>query len=108
MWGISWLAAEPVSFSRRTLLHGVSKYKISLHLTPDAGNQRYVIVAADSVIKWHTEFPFSCDSGPVFKSPAYKSSVSSIFKSTDPLRNFWWIFTVYGLNEIQFALYVDH
>ena len=26
MWGISWLAAEPVSFSRRTLLHGVSKY----------------------------------------------------------------------------------
>jgi len=25
MWGISWLAAEPVSFSRRTLLHGVSK-----------------------------------------------------------------------------------
>ena len=25
--GISWLAAEPVSFSRRTLLHGVSKYK---------------------------------------------------------------------------------
>ena len=26
MQGISWLAAEPVSFSRRTLLHGVSKY----------------------------------------------------------------------------------
>jgi hypothetical protein len=26
MRGISWLAAEPVSFSRRTLLHGVSKY----------------------------------------------------------------------------------
>ena len=26
MWGISWLAANPVSFSRRTLLHGVSKY----------------------------------------------------------------------------------
>ena len=25
MWGISWLAAEPVSFSRRTLLHGLSK-----------------------------------------------------------------------------------
>ena len=25
MRGISWLAAEPVSFSRRTLLHGVSK-----------------------------------------------------------------------------------
>jgi len=25
MQGISWLAAEPVSFSRRTLLHGVSK-----------------------------------------------------------------------------------
>jgi hypothetical protein len=25
MWGISWLAAEPVSFPRRTLLHGVSK-----------------------------------------------------------------------------------
>jgi len=25
MWGISWLAAEPVSFSRRTLLHRVSK-----------------------------------------------------------------------------------
>ena len=24
--GISWLAAEPVSFSRRTLFHGVSKY----------------------------------------------------------------------------------
>ena len=23
--GISWLAAEPVSFSRRNLLHGVSK-----------------------------------------------------------------------------------
>ena len=23
--GISWLAADPVSFSRRTLLHGVSK-----------------------------------------------------------------------------------
>ena len=28
MRGISWLAAEPVSFSRRTLLHGVSKYVI--------------------------------------------------------------------------------
>jgi len=27
MWGISLLAAEPVSFSRRTLLHGVSKGK---------------------------------------------------------------------------------
>jgi hypothetical protein len=26
MRGISWLAAKPVSFSRRTLLHGVSKY----------------------------------------------------------------------------------
>ena len=26
MRGISWLAAEPVSFSRRTLLHGVSTY----------------------------------------------------------------------------------
>jgi hypothetical protein len=25
IWGISWLAAEPVSFSRRTLLRGVSK-----------------------------------------------------------------------------------
>jgi len=25
MRGISWLAAEPVSFSRRTVLHGVSK-----------------------------------------------------------------------------------
>ena len=25
MRGISWLAAEPLSFSRRTLLHGVSK-----------------------------------------------------------------------------------
>jgi len=25
MRGISWLAAEPVNFSRRTLLHGVSK-----------------------------------------------------------------------------------
>jgi len=25
MRGISWLSAEPVSFSRRTLLHGVSK-----------------------------------------------------------------------------------
>jgi hypothetical protein len=26
MWGISCVAAEPFSFSRRTLLHGVSKY----------------------------------------------------------------------------------
>jgi len=25
MWGISWIVAEPVSFSRMTLLHGVSK-----------------------------------------------------------------------------------
>jgi hypothetical protein len=25
MWEISWLVAEAVSFSRRTLLHGVSK-----------------------------------------------------------------------------------
>jgi len=25
MRGISWLAAEPISFSRRTLRHGVSK-----------------------------------------------------------------------------------
>jgi len=25
MWGISWLAAEPVNFSRKTLLYGVSK-----------------------------------------------------------------------------------
>jgi len=30
MRGISSLAAEPVSFSRRTLLHGVSKY-LSIH-----------------------------------------------------------------------------
>ena len=28
MRGNSWLVAEPVSFSRRTLLHGVSKYKL--------------------------------------------------------------------------------
>jgi len=27
MRGISWLAAESVSFSRRTLLHGVSKFR---------------------------------------------------------------------------------
>jgi len=27
MRGISWLAAEPVSFSRRTLLHGVSNWQ---------------------------------------------------------------------------------
>jgi len=26
---ISWLAAEPVSFSRRTLLHGISKYDMA-------------------------------------------------------------------------------
>jgi hypothetical protein len=26
MRGISWLAAEPVSFSRRTLLHGISNW----------------------------------------------------------------------------------
>ena len=26
MRGISWLAANPVNFSRRTLLHGISKY----------------------------------------------------------------------------------
>ena len=29
VWGISWLAAEPVSFSRRTLLHGVSVYLLT-------------------------------------------------------------------------------
>ena len=29
MWGISWLAAKPVSFSRRTLLHGVSSWSKS-------------------------------------------------------------------------------
>ena len=28
MRGISWLAAKPVNFSRRTLLHGVSKYAV--------------------------------------------------------------------------------
>jgi hypothetical protein len=32
MRGIFWLAAEPVSFSRRTLFHGVSKYKFTLFL----------------------------------------------------------------------------
>jgi hypothetical protein len=31
--GISWLAAKPVSFSRGTLLHGVSKYVSKLCLT---------------------------------------------------------------------------
>jgi hypothetical protein len=40
MGGISWLAAEPVSFSRRTLLHGVSKYnnifKRIVFICPDA------------------------------------------------------------------------
>jgi len=30
MRGISWLAAEPVSFSRRTLLHGVSKTHVAM------------------------------------------------------------------------------
>jgi hypothetical protein len=33
MRGISWLAAEPVSFSRRTLLHGVSTYKLIIWWT---------------------------------------------------------------------------
>ena len=33
MRGISCLAAEPVSFSRRTLLHGVSKYVIDESVT---------------------------------------------------------------------------
>jgi len=28
MRGISWLAAEPVSFSRRTLLHGVGRCRL--------------------------------------------------------------------------------
>ena len=28
MRGVSWLAAKPVSFSRRTLLHGLSKYHL--------------------------------------------------------------------------------
>ena len=32
MWGISWLAAKPVGFSRRTLLCGVSKYVNNYHL----------------------------------------------------------------------------
>ena len=38
MRGISWLAAEPVSFSRRTLLHGVSKevYKLEAVHSCDA------------------------------------------------------------------------
>ena len=31
MRGISWLAAEPVSFSRRTLLHGVSNYWLPIN-----------------------------------------------------------------------------
>ena len=29
---ISWLASKPVSFSRRTLLHGVSKYLFTMYL----------------------------------------------------------------------------
>jgi hypothetical protein len=34
MRGVSWLAAEPVSFSRRTLLHGVSKMYEPKHHIP--------------------------------------------------------------------------
>ena len=37
MRGISCLAAEPVSFSRRTLLHGVSKlFFFTVHISGDA------------------------------------------------------------------------
>ena len=48
MRGISWLAAEPVSFSRRTLLHGVSK---SIRLF-----RLWTILVADTVrhLTFHT------------------------------------------------------
>ena len=48
MWGISWLAAELVSFSRRTLLHGVSKY-VS---TDNAQNVKIAVLRTQSGLKW--------------------------------------------------------
>jgi hypothetical protein len=44
MRGISWLAAKPVSFSRRTLLHGVSKCVCILAVvTRRAKRMRHVV-----------------------------------------------------------------
>ena len=37
MRGISWLAANPVSFSRSILLHGLSKQASTLHTTSEHG-----------------------------------------------------------------------
>jgi len=49
MRGNSWLAAEPVSFSRRTLLHGVSKY----FTTPGTTNKTSSICSNTGTSKQH-------------------------------------------------------
>ena len=53
MRGISRPAAEPVSFSRRTLLHGVSKYMlIMLQVSPHGrkSHSRYFILFSDMLM----------------------------------------------------------
>ena len=52
--GISWLAAEPVRFSRRSLLHGVSKYSLS-----DAMVIRRKIQGRDYIRPLQCEFGFA-------------------------------------------------
>jgi hypothetical protein len=46
MRGISRLAAKPVSFSRRTLLHGVSKDNKDNVSTYGKGNNRIAVTAS--------------------------------------------------------------
>jgi hypothetical protein len=52
MRGISWLAAEPVSFSIRTLLHGVSKYRyFKIWLQPNRTNGKSVTSNSQPILR---------------------------------------------------------
>ena len=56
MRGISWLAAEPVSFSRRTLLHGVCKWVITFSFQIPAAAPRWPGKMKGWIIvsRWHS------------------------------------------------------
>jgi len=60
--GISWLGPEPVSFSRRTLLHGVSKYLVVLIHLPSI----YRCFTSCSMFLWYwVPSEHRCPIGPL-------------------------------------------
>ena len=78
MRGIFWLAAEPVSFSRRILLHGAS----NLCVSHDARNKSDVHKGQASVPHTYHNLLF-CHQTPFLEPPEYRSQCGKLLNHAE-------------------------